>query len=389
MLFVAVVGVAGVAGLALWARAGSSTGSAPGADAGAAEADDEPAAPIEDDATVRSRYQPGPFVQVVGVLPRGAAERARRRQGARTGHTIDTPWIVSGAELRGGGLPTATAGAPTTRLVDAAPSSPLTVIPGVPTHLEVAVDDDPRPDGAVRGFLVAYEGYPGHFFLPSATQTELGPVAVAGANEASIVFGLDTPLRPDGALHTGPRPFATAMLISTVDLGGRVSTPVRRSLEVLPLGTGDVEVTLTMTRATDLDLYVTDASGIVTFYGHRQSATGGQLDLDANAACSGNMGVNNEHVFWPRGMSPAGQYTVRVANYQSCIQGEPVDYRITVRNCGETAVLAGRFEGPGTESQCVGPPGDARGWCQDVVSFPVAPCAAVPPRAGTPSAPMP
>ena len=75
-------------------------------------------------------------------------------------------------------------------------------------------------------------------------------------------------------------------------------------------------------------------------------------------------------------MSSAGQYTVRVANYQSCIVGEPVEYRITVRNCGETAVLGGRFEGPGDQRQCMGPPGDARDWCQEVVSFPVAPCTA-------------
>ena len=45
---------------------------------------------------------------------------------------------------------------------------------------------------------------------------------------------------------------------------------------------------------------------------HRAAPSGGALDLDANAACGSNMGVNTEHVYWPRGMAPAGTYTVYV-----------------------------------------------------------------------------
>ena len=98
-------------------------------------------------------------------------------------------------------------------------------------------------------------------------------------------------------------------------------------------------------------------------------------DLDANAACGSNLGVDNEHVYWPTGRAPRGTYTVRVAHYESCIEGRPVDYRITVRNCGETVVLSGRFAGASQSRTCLAA-GQDPSWCQDVVSFIVPPCAA-------------
>ncbi len=163
------------------------------------------------------------------------------------------------------------------------------------------------------------------------------------------------------------------MRVAAVDLQGRVSPWQRRELRVMPLGTGDVEVALSMSESTDLDLYVTSPSGTVIYYGNTR-AGGGHLDLDANSACNGNMGVNNEHVFWPRGAAPAGQYFVRVANFSSCIGGRPVDYRITVRNCGETAVFSGRFTGTGDGANCTVDPGTRQDWCQQVVAFDVTPC---------------
>jgi len=63
-----------------------------------------------------------------------------------------------------------------------------------------------------------------------------------------------------------------------------------------------------------------------------------------------------------------------VAHFESCIHGAPVDYRVTVRACGETAVFSGRFEGEGDINNCFSDPGSNRGWCQQVVSFDVAPC---------------
>ena len=54
----------------------------------------------------------------------------------------------------------------------------------------------------------------------------------------------------------------------------------------------------------------------------------------------------------------------------------PVDYRITVRNCGETAVFSGSFTGEGNSDTCDRDPSGAgdRNWCQRVVDFDVTPC---------------
>jgi hypothetical protein len=187
-------------------------------------------------------------------------------------------------------------------------------------------------------------------------------------------FGLDAPLGPGGAPLTDKPFLDVVMRVSSVDESGRVSPAAPRTVRIMTLGTGDVEVTLSMNAATDLDLYVVEGTGAMVYYGNTTAPSGGHLDLDANAGCSGNMGVNAEHVFWQTGQAPAGTYQVRVAHYRNCRNGQPVDYSITVRNCGETAVFAGRFEGPGESDTCNSDPGVRRNWCQTVVNFDVSPC---------------
>lgn len=58
----------------------------------------------------------------------------------------------------------------------------------------------------------------------------------------------------------------------------------------------------------DVDLYVREPNGEVIYYGNSTSSTGGQLDVDANAGCSGPDPDPTENIFWPEGMAPAGTY---------------------------------------------------------------------------------
>jgi len=327
--------------------------------------------PIDPDvaaAAMRARYRPGPYVDVVGLLPSGLARLRRMAPANRGGRTVDNPWIVAGGELRPGGAPATSSPALGLRLQDAS-AERLVVIPGAPARLSLAASG---PD--VAGLLVRFVDYPGYFFVPSVVDTELGTLRVTGAGAVELQFGIDAPVLPSGLpLEPGKDLFAT-IEVAAVDTSGNTSAWARRDLRVLPVGTGDVEVTLSMTRATDLDLYVVDPTGVVTYYGNTRAVSGGQLDLDANAGCSGNMGVDHEHVFWPRNVAPAGTYQVRVSNFRSCIAGERVDYRITVRNCGETAVFSGHFSGAGDSENCTVDPGNRRDWCQQVVTFEVTPC---------------
>lgn len=332
-------------------------------------------------AAMHPRYRPGPFVQTVGLLPSGISTLRRLAASNRGGHTIDTPWVVAGAELHAGNAPAGAGGSggPSIRLGSRENTTqPLMVLPGAPTRLQIVASPGSGSDGAVQGLMIRFQGYPGYFFLPAVVDSELGQIRVAGVDQAELQFGIDAPLYPDGRPVDPGKEMEATIEIAAVDVSGRISGFTQRHLRVLPVGTGDVEVTVSMTEATDLDLYVVDPTGVVIYYGNTQALSGGQLDLDANAGCGGNMGVNNEHIFWPRGRAPAGTYQVRVSNFRSCIQGRRVDYRVTVHNCGETAVFSGSFEGGGNSDTCNVDPGTRREWCQQVVSFDVTPCSQQP-----------
>lgn len=326
-------------------------------------------------ADMRRRYVPGPHVRIEGMIPAvdplgttgGPQAWARGRAG-------DTPWMVLGARYEPG-PPPSTSPEPAPRILHAPgerTGTPLTVLPGVPATARVRAGDSAGGFG-VTSYALAFDGYPGHFVLPATVQTELGIVSAGGSDGASLRFTIGAAIRPDRSIATSGAAFPVVMRVSAIDDQGRVAPYLPRELSVMPVGTGDLEVALTMSEPTDLDLYVTDPTGTTVYYGHTQGVGGGHLDLDANAACSGNMGVNTEHVFYPSGLAPRGSYTVRVAHYESCVSGRPVDYRVTVRSCGETVVLVGRFAGMGQSQQClVG--GQDPSWCQDVVSFVVPPC---------------
>lgn len=325
-------------------------------------------------ADMRRRYIPGPHVRLEGMIPSGRVLGGAAPTGPGIARAGDTPWIVLGAVFDRAAPPAPAVGGPSCVHAPGEPADrPLDVVAGAPASASVRARD-PSGGTDVDRYVVAFDGYPGHFVLPARVMTELGSVAAAGSDGATVRFTIGAALRPDRMPIPPGMPYPVTMRIASVTSGGAVSAYVTRPLNVLSVGTGDVEVTLTMSQPTDLDLYVSDPSGNTVYYGNTTGYSGGHLDLDANAACSGNMGVNSEHVFWPTGRAPAGTYMVRVAHYESCLRGAPVDYRVTVVACGETTVLTGRFVGMGNGEACLSRGGDP-GWCQDVVTFSIPSCA--------------
>lgn len=325
-------------------------------------------------ADLQQRYRPGPHVRVDSMVPSGRLVLPTTPGQVIAGRTVDNPWIVPGGELVPTAMPMAGTSGPRVWHDPSEPvGQPLTVVSRTPARVHVNARDA-SGGTAVMSYLVELVGYQGHFRLPATAPTELGAVSAGGSEGATIHFAILSPVMPGGAIAPSGQTFPVTMRIAAVDDQGRVSQAITRELSVVAVGAGDVEVTLTMSEPTDLDLYVTDPAGGTIYYGNTNDMSGGHLDLDANAACSSNMGVNNEHVYWREGQAPAGTYRVHVAHYRSCIDGRPVTYRVTVRACGETVVLSGSFAGSANSQQCFSANPSDPSWCQEVVTFDVPPC---------------
>ena len=128
-----------------------------------------------------------------------------------------------------------------------------------------------------------------------------------------------------------------------IGVGGPiVTTPV----EVVNVGTGDVQVSLSWNTDADVDLHVIDPSGEEIFYGNRSATSGGELDLDSNAACSSD-GPRNENITWPTGHAPSGTYRVAVDYWSNCTAAATA-YTVTVNQKGRAPMtFTGNFTGTG------------------------------------------
>jgi len=114
----------------------------------------------------------------------------------------------------------------------------------------------------------------------------------------------------------------------------------------LSIPSGEVQVSVSWDALTDVDLHVTDPAGEEIYFSHKTSASGGSLDLDANAACSINDPlVNNESIHWPEGSAPTGSYLPEV-NYWSSCEGLSTNYILVVQRKGHDPLLfTGSFTG--------------------------------------------
>jgi hypothetical protein len=102
----------------------------------------------------------------------------------------------------------------------------------------------------------------------------------------------------------------------------------------------DLRVSLSWSTTDDLDLSVTDPAGdTVSLSGG--SASGGNLDQDANRGCSGGASPL-ETASWPDGAAPPGSYSVSVHYYAACGDGAPVTFTVTATSGG--AVVASATE---------------------------------------------
>jgi hypothetical protein len=98
--------------------------------------------------------------------------------------------------------------------------------------------------------------------------------------------------------------------------------------------TGDVQLSLLWNNYNDIDLHVICPSGERIFFGHKNSACGGELDVDMNAGGpQSNKPVEN--IYWPHGQAPQGQYQVYVHHFANHGGRDPTYFSVRVKVDGK------------------------------------------------------
>jgi hypothetical protein len=220
---------------------------------------------------------------------------------------------------------------------------------------ELRTGDAPSPSGGpshtVNGFAAMVNGGSSQQTLSSATAFTQIIVAAPGTTdyyELTVPAGTTTPiiLRAAEGLPTIDLPVRYA-----VGNASGIGSYTNQTIKIIHVGTGDIQVSVSWSDTSDVDLHVIDPSGEEVFYGHTEAASGGKLDLDSNAAChrdTSNGFKSNENIVWAPGKAIPGLYTVKLAYWSSCNVPAATEYVITVAHKGSTPqIFTGSFTGPG------------------------------------------
>jgi hypothetical protein len=175
---------------------------------------------------------------------------------------------------------------------------------------------------------------------PAAEQSEAGQVRgyyeiamPEPASEATVVLTIAQALP------------VSAMVFDIAAVAGGTQGPAsHQSAEVVAVGAGDVQVSVSWDADSDVDLHVVDPSGEEIYWGAMSATSGGVLDLDSNADCNLD-NTRNENITFTD--APPGEYTVRVDYFKSC-GVEQTTYVVTVQLPGQDSqVFNGTFTGDG------------------------------------------
>jgi fibronectin type III domain protein len=183
-------------------------------------------------------------------------------------------------------------------------------------------------------------------WLAPATGSPTSYVILAGsAPGLSNLANFDTG-NPSTSFSTGGVPAGSyyVRLLSRSNCG--LSAASNEVLVFVVGFTGDVQVSVSWDAPSDVDLHVVEPGGNELYYGNPSSPTGGQLDVDSNAACAID-GRQIENIRWG-GQAPAGSYTVRVDYWDACNVAR-TNYLVTVKNGPSTQTFPGVFTGPGDQ----------------------------------------
>lgn len=151
---------------------------------------------------------------------------------------------------------------------------------------------------------------------------------------------------------------ALDIMVAIVDENGDISQIWQTPVEIIEVGTGGLQVSLSFDNAKDVDLHLIEPEYMDEYgepasfysrhiyYGHHVSSAGGELDLDSNPGCSID-NINNENITYNDSTAfiPAGTYKVYVDMYSNCDNTIATNYVVTVFYGGALiATKSGVFE---------------------------------------------
>ncbi|MGE0352020.1 MAG: YfaP family protein [Gemmatimonadales bacterium] len=207
------------------------------------------------------------------------------------------------------------------------------------------------PAITVNGIATAING--GSMLVNVTSATPFSKVVVAmqffdGYYEITLPAAVDSTSLIINFSEEAPK--STVHFLFRAASGATWGDEMAQPVNILRVGSGDVQVSVSWDAPTDVDLHVIDPDGEEIYFGNLTSASGGTLDLDSNPACNLD-NINNENVVWPTGTAPSGTYTVFLDYWSDCSQ--PVsNYVVTVLIRGQPAqIFSGSMTTTGQQAQ--------------------------------------
>ncbi len=118
------------------------------------------------------------------------------------------------------------------------------------------------------------------------------------------------------------------------------SNELQKRLQREEAKTGDVQISLMWDNFNDLDLHCADPGGERIFYGHKRSASQGELDVDMNAR--GPYAAQPvENIYWPTNGAPEGRYQVWVVHYSLHAPVNETPYTVAIKQGGKAQEFRG------------------------------------------------
>ncbi len=170
-------------------------------------------------------------------------------------------------------------------------------------------------DGTLSGVFLQVQGAASFFDIPLT-----GNTGRAG--------GLQLPIGIPSNVNEGR--FCVDFCV--YDTQNRISNIISTCVDVLRLGTGALQISLSWDNSSDQDLYVTDPSGTEIYYANPSSSTGGELDRDDTD------GFGPENIFWTES-APDGEYTVEVDDFSGV---SSTNFIVTITGPSTTRSFNGR-----------------------------------------------